>query len=78
MIDLEYCAKPIRAKGHDIVLFIYANEGANNRFQPQGHKVAFKTDHAFRVDGKIDGSMRTFMKNYGLENIIAKKHGRGQ
>jgi hypothetical protein len=75
MIYLEYFAKPLRAKGQYIVLFINANEGIEHRFQPQGYKVAFKTDHGFHVDGKIDGSLRTFMENCGLMNIIAEKHG---
>jgi hypothetical protein len=52
MIDLEYFAKPSLAKRHAIVLFIEANEDIEHRFQPQGHKVAFKTDHGFHVVGK--------------------------
>jgi hypothetical protein len=77
MIELEYFAKPLREKCQDIVLFINADEGIEHRFQPQGHKVAFKMDHGFQVDGKIDGSLRTLMENCGLVNIIAEKHGRG-
>jgi hypothetical protein len=61
MIDLEYFAKLLRAKGHNIFLFIEANEGFEHRFQPQVHKVVFKTDNGFHVDGTIDGSLRKFM-----------------
>jgi hypothetical protein len=69
MIYLEYFAKPLRAKCQDIVLFINTNEGNEHRFQPQGQKVVFKTDHGFHVDGKIDGSLRTFMENCGLLDL---------
>jgi hypothetical protein len=75
MIDLESFAKPLQAKCQDVLLFIDANEGIKNGFQPQGHKVTFKTDHGFHVDDKIDGYVRTFMENCGLVNIIAEKHG---
>jgi hypothetical protein len=75
MIDLEYFSKPLQAKCHDIALFIDTNEGIEQRFQPQGQKVAFKTDHGFHVDGRIDRYLRTFMENYGLVNIIAEMHG---
>jgi hypothetical protein len=72
MIDLEYFAKPLGAKGNDILLFIDTNEGIEHRFKPQGHNVAFKTDHGFHVDGKIYGSLRNFMDNCGLVNVISE------
>jgi hypothetical protein len=75
MIDLEYFAKPLCTNGHDSILFIDPNEVDDHHFHTQGHKVAFKMDHGFHVDGKIDGSLRTFMEDCGLENIIATKHG---
>jgi hypothetical protein len=75
MIDLEYFAKPLRAKCQDIVLFVDANEGIEHRFQPQVHNVTLKTDHGFHVDGKIDGSLRIFMDSCELVNIIAENHG---
>jgi hypothetical protein len=57
MIDMEYFAKPLRAKGHNIIIFIDANEGVEHRFQPQVPEVAFKTDNGFHVDGTIGGSL---------------------
>jgi hypothetical protein len=59
----------------NIFMFIDANDGVKHRFQPQGHNVAFKMDHGFHVDDKIDWLLRTFMENCRLDNILAKNYG---
>jgi hypothetical protein len=47
-----------------------ANENKTHQFQAQTHDAKFMTKHGFRVDGSIDGSLYTFMRNCGLLNVI--------
>jgi hypothetical protein len=46
----------------------------NYRRRPQGHDLKLKYDKGFKIDGSIDGSLKTFVENTGLHNILNTKH----
>jgi hypothetical protein len=47
-----------------------ANENETHHFKAQKHDVKFVTKQGFHVNGSIDGSLHTFMRNCGLLNVI--------
>jgi hypothetical protein len=49
------------------------NESRCYRLQTQDRK--FKSDTGINIDGTIDGSLKTFVQNTGLHNILNTKHG---
>jgi hypothetical protein len=70
LIDMEYFVKDLKDANHEVLIFMDANENETPRFQAQTHDVKSVTKHGFHVDGSIDGSLHTFMRNCGLLNVI--------
>jgi hypothetical protein len=60
-----------------VAIFIDANQNDKRCYRPQGHDKQFKSDGGFNIDGRIDGSLKTFMENTGLVNALNNKHGSG-
>jgi hypothetical protein len=52
-----------------------ANQNDSRCYRPQTHDRKFKSDTGFNIDGAIDGSLKTFVQNTGLHNILNTKHG---
>jgi hypothetical protein len=75
MVDLEYFLKDLRDKGHEVVFFMDSNPNESRCYRPQTHDRKFKSDTGFNIDGTIDGSLKAFVQNTGLHNIINTKHG---
>jgi hypothetical protein len=75
MVDLEYFVKELHEEGHEVVVFMDANQNEARWYRPQTHDQKFKSDTGFNIDGTIDGSLKTFVQNTGLHNIINTKHG---
>jgi hypothetical protein len=46
------------------------NENETHKFQAQTHDANFVTKQGLHVDRSIDGSLPTFMRNFGLLNVI--------
>jgi hypothetical protein len=44
-------------------------------YRPQGHGNHFESKTGFNTDGRIDGSLKTFLENTGLYNALNNKHG---
>jgi hypothetical protein len=65
-IDLQYFVQEIKQEGEKVVLFLDSNKDKHHTYRSQEHNECFKTKGGFHVDGKIDGSLRTFMANCGL------------
>jgi hypothetical protein len=70
LIDFEYFVKDLKDANHDVLIFLDANENETRHFQAHTHDVTFVTKHGFHVDGSIDGSLHSFMRNCGLLNVI--------
>jgi hypothetical protein len=70
LIDLEYFFNDLKYANHKVLIFMDANENETHQLQAQTHDVKFVTKRRFRVDGSIDGSLHTFMRNCGLINVI--------
>jgi hypothetical protein len=72
---LEYFVRELRNKGHDVAIFIGVNQNDRWCYRPQGHADHFKSKTGFNIDGRIDGSLKTFLENTGLYNALNNKHG---
>jgi hypothetical protein len=68
MIDLEYFTEDLKADGFQVVFFIDANEPIDN------HDHKYKSENGFHIDGSINGSIATYIKNCGLSNILVECH----
>jgi hypothetical protein len=77
LVDLEYFVTNLRNTVHDVAIFIDANQNANLCYRPQGHDKQFESDGSLNIDGRIDGSLKTFIENTGLINALNNKHGSG-
>jgi hypothetical protein len=75
MVDLEYFVIEIRDKGHEVVVFLDANQSESRCYRPKTHDQKSKSDTGFNIGGTIDGSLKTFVENTGLHNILNTKHG---
>jgi hypothetical protein len=69
---MEYFVQELRKRGHDVKIFIDANQNDRRCYRPQGH-----TDHfyGFNIDGRMDGSLKTLLENIGFYNALNNKHG---
>jgi hypothetical protein len=67
--------KELRDKGHEVVVFVDANQNESRCYRPQNHDRKFKSDTGFNIYGTIDGCLKTFVQNTGLHNILNTKHG---
>jgi hypothetical protein len=74
LIDLQYFVQEQQQGGDGFILFLDANQDEHQSYRPQDHDVCFKTKGGFHVDGSIDGSLRTFMANCGLTNVLLDVH----
>jgi hypothetical protein len=75
LVDLEYFIHELRNKGHDVAIFIDANQNYRRCYLPQGHKDHFESKTGFNINGKGDGSLKIFLENTGLYNALNNKHG---
>jgi hypothetical protein len=75
MVDLKYFVRELHDEGHEVVVFLDANQNESRCYRPQTHDWKFKSDTGFNIDGTIDGSLKTFVENTGLHNILNIKHG---
>jgi hypothetical protein len=54
---------------------IDANQNDRRCYRPQGHVDHFESKTGLHIDGRIDGSLKTFLENTGLYNALNNKHG---
>jgi hypothetical protein len=74
MVDLEYFVKELRDKGNEVVIFMDASQNESICYRPQTHNMKFKPDNGFNIDRTIDCSLKTFVQNTGLQNILNDVH----
>jgi hypothetical protein len=74
LIDLQYFVQELQQEGHDVILFLDANQDEHHIYRSQEHNECFKTKCGFHVDGSIDGLLRTFVANCGLTNSLTNVH----
>jgi hypothetical protein len=72
---LEYFIHELRNKGHNVAIFVDANQNDRRCYRPQGHAYHFESKIGFNIDGRIDDSLKTFLENTGLYNALNNKHG---
>jgi phage gp45-like len=75
MVNLEYFVRELRDEGHAVVVFMDANQNESRCYRPQTQDWKFKSDTGFNINGNSDGSLKTFVQNLGLHNILNTKHG---
>jgi hypothetical protein len=56
------------------VVFIDAHEPINHSIREQSHQHKYNYNNLFHIDGLIDGSINTNIRNCGLINILAERH----
>jgi hypothetical protein len=71
---LEYLVHKLRNKGHEAAIFIDANQNDRWYYRPQGHREHSESKTGFNIDGRINGSLKTFLENTGLYNALNNKH----
>jgi hypothetical protein len=59
-VDLEYFVHELRNKEHYITICIDASQNDRRCFRPQGHAQHFQSKNGFNIDGRVDGSLKTF------------------
>jgi hypothetical protein len=72
MIDLEYFSEELKADGFEVVVFIDVNEAIDHGVSEKSHQHKYKSNNGFHIDGSIDGSIATYIRNCGLSNILAE------
>jgi hypothetical protein len=75
LVDLEHFVHELRDKKHNVAIFIDANQNDRQCCRPQWHVQHFHSAGGFSIDGRIDSSLKTFLKNTGLCNALNNKHG---
>jgi hypothetical protein len=66
MVFLQYCVQELQDDGHELVIFMDANQNESQWYRPQNHNLKLKSEKAFNIDGAIDGSLKIFVQNTGL------------
>jgi hypothetical protein len=74
VIDLQYCVQELQQGGDEFILFLDASQDEYQSYRPQDHDASFKAKGGFQVNVSIDGSLRSFMANYGLTNTLMYVH----
>jgi hypothetical protein len=74
LIDLQYFVQELLQGGYEVILFLDANQDEYQPYRPQDQYACFKTKGGFQVDGSIDGSLCSFMANFGLTNALTDIH----
>jgi hypothetical protein len=74
MIDLEYFTEDLLADGFEVVVFIDANEPITHSVREQSQPHKYKSNNGFHIDGSINGSIVTYIRNCGLSNILTQSH----
>jgi hypothetical protein len=85
LIDLQYHVEKLKAAGHEVLIFMEANQAEEQVYQAQTHNEKFVTQKGFHVDGSIDRSLQSFIQNCGLihilrrmyEGVVRNTHARG-
>jgi hypothetical protein len=53
-----------------VAIFIDANQNDRQCYRPQRHVDHLESKTGFNIDGRIDGSLKTFLDNTGLYNAL--------
>jgi fructose-1,6-bisphosphatase/inositol monophosphatase family enzyme len=75
MLDLEYFVEELRDEGHEVVIFMDANQTSLDVIN---NKITFLNSNqirVFNIEGTIDSLLKNFVQNKGLHNILNTKHG---
>jgi hypothetical protein len=70
LIDLQYHVKKLKTYGHEVMIFMDANQAEEQVYQAPAHNQKFVTKTGFHVDRSIDSSLQSFIKNCGLINVL--------
>jgi sulfur relay (sulfurtransferase) DsrC/TusE family protein len=74
LIELQYFVQELQQESEEVILLLDANQDDQQTYLHKEHNECFKTRRRFYVDGNIDGSLRTFMANWGLTNALMDVH----
>jgi hypothetical protein len=72
LIDLQYHVEKLKTDGNEVIIFIDANQAEEQVYQAPTHNEKFVTQKGFHVDGSIDGSLKSFIQNCGLINVLRR------
>jgi hypothetical protein len=74
LINLQYHVEKLKTDGHEVLIFMDANQTEEQLYQTPTHNEKFVTNKGFHVDGSIDGSLQSFIHNCGLINVLRRRH----
>jgi hypothetical protein len=74
LIDLQYDVEKLIADGHEVLIFMDANQAEEQVFQAQTHNEKFVTDKGVHVEGYIDGSLQSFIQNCWMINVLRRMY----
>jgi hypothetical protein len=74
LIDLQYHMKKLKTDGHEVLIFMDANQAEEQVYQAPTHNDKLVTKKGFHVYGSIDGSLQSFIQNCGLINVLRRMH----
>jgi hypothetical protein len=72
---VEYFVHELRNKGHGVAIFVDASQNDRRCYRPKGHTNHSESKTGFNINGRIDGSLKTFLENTGLYNALNNEHG---
>jgi hypothetical protein len=72
LIDLQYNVQKLKTDGHEVLIFMDANQTEEQVFQTPTHNEKIVTKKGFHVDRSIDGSLQSFIQNCGLINVLRR------
>jgi hypothetical protein len=61
LIDLQYHVEKLITDGHEVLIFMDANQAEEQLYQAQTHNEKFVTQKGFHADGSIYGSLQSFI-----------------
>jgi hypothetical protein len=64
----------LKTHGHEILIFMDANQAEEQVYQAPNHNEKFVTQKGFHVDGSIEGSLQSFIQNCGLINGLRRMY----
>jgi hypothetical protein len=74
LIDLQYHVEKLKTDGHEVLIFMDANQSEEQVYQTPKHNEKFVAKKGFHVDGSIDGFLQSFIRNCGLNNVFRRMH----
>jgi hypothetical protein len=74
LIDLQYHVEKLKTDGHEVLIFMDANQAEEQVYQAPTHNEKFVTQKGFHVDRSMYGSIQSVIQNCWLINVLRQMH----